>query len=349
MRVLQLVSDTDRRGAQVFAVHLDRALREGGIDVSTMALCPGSSANGLVLETLTGSRWWMAGLPALRRRAGGVDVVIAHGSTTLPACAVAVPKATPFLYRSIGDLPRWVGTGFKRRRVAHMLRRAAGVSVLWSDLVPFVTDTMGVADVRVIPNAVAVADFPPRSQRERLAARHQLGLDPSIPVVAHIGSLSPEKRVGLLLDAVAHVGGQLVLTGGGPERFDLEAAAERSGVTATFTGTLADPGVVYAAADVVALASRTEGQPAVLIEAALSARAVVAPRVGGIGELVDDGVTGVLYDGDGDGDDLVAALSTALDRAETLGAAGPGWAGGRFDIDIVASRWLDWLQEFSGS
>ncbi|MDH3704722.1 MAG: glycosyltransferase [Acidimicrobiia bacterium] len=343
MRVVQVVSDSDRRGAQVFATELGRVLIDQGFDVSTVALVPGRSDATIDVASLTASSHWIRGLPALRRRTSDVDLVVAHGSTSLPAAVLAA--GAPFVYRSIGDLPQWVTGGARRAWVGWMLRRARGVTVLWPELVPFVTHELGVdADrVAVIPNAVDVSRCAVRSADEAAAARQQLDVDPSRPVVAHVGALAPEKRVAQLVDAAADAGVQLLLAGDGPERAELERRAHERGLTARFLGSVADPGPVYAAADVVALASSTEGQPAVLIEAALSGRAVVAPRVGGVPGVVTDGVTGVLYAGGRAA--LAEALGRAVDHSEALGAAARAPALARFDVEVVGRQWAMWLEQ----
>ncbi|MDH4169102.1 MAG: glycosyltransferase family 4 protein [Acidimicrobiia bacterium] len=349
MRVVQFVSDADRRGAQVFAVALGSALAGRGVAVDTFALVPGTSADPLPIPVLSpSSRWWGA-LGGVRRAAFGADVVIAHGSSTLPACAVAVGRRAPFVYRSIGDLPQWVGGGLRRRRVSWALGRAAGVSVLWPDLVSFLTGPLGVdeARVRVLPNAVETARFPEASEADREAARLELGIGPHEVVIAHVGALADEKRIAWLVEVAARRQWSLVLAGSGPERDRLSALARARAANVSFLGPRADPWPVYAAADVVALASRTEGQPAVLIEAALCARAVVAPRLGGIPELVDDGRTGVLFAADAGPAGLEDALDEALGRADQLGSAAAAWARPRFDIEASAATWHEWLSDLA--
>lgn len=345
MRVVQFVSDTERRGAQLFAVAIEGELRRRGVDVATAALAAGATGNPLGLPTLSRSSTWPLALRGLRRFAAGADVVVAHGSTTLPACAVALGRSQPWVYRSIGDLSHWAQGRVARRRVRWALGRTAGVSVLWPGLVPFVTDQLAVpaARVRVLPNAVSARLHPPRDRRDRQRARDALGLPAAGPVVAHVGALSDEKQVDHLIEAMGGSDAVLVLAGDGPCRQALEAQADTVGVEARFLGSIVDPTPVYAAADVVALASRTEGQPAVLIEAAMAARAVVAPAVGGIPDLVDDGRTGVLFSAGGGVGDLREALAEALDRAEELGEAAVEPAITNFDLPVVATGWLEWL------
>src|SRR5690349_18726130 len=110
VRVLQVVTDTDRRGAQVFAIDLQHALSEIGHPVQTVALTDGASG-GLGTPVLGAKRVSIEGLRALRRQAAGYDVVVAHGSTTLPACALSLAgSGVPFVYRQISDSMFWAST-----------------------------------------------------------------------------------------------------------------------------------------------------------------------------------------------------------------------------------------------
>lgn len=136
---------------------------------------------------------------------------------------------------------------------------------------------------------------------DRAAARAALGLPPERPIVLVPARLHPMKRHVDLLAALprlaAAVPDVLVLcAGGGPLSPTLPALAEAAGWSdqVRFLGPREDMPLLLAAADVVALPSRIEGLPAALIEAQVAGRAVVATAVGGVGEIVADGLTGRL-------------------------------------------------------
>jgi glycosyltransferase involved in cell wall biosynthesis len=151
--------------------------------------------------------------------------------------------------------------------------------------------------------------------------------------VLFVGRLVKVKGLPLLLQAIARLRRQrpdvaLTLIGDGPDRAELEAEAARLNIAdnVTFTGNLPHEQVrdAMAQADVVALSSFAEGVPVVLMEAMASGVPVIAPRVGGVAELVDDGVSGLLFD-PGDIDALAAHLNTLLNDAamrERFGRAG---------------------------
>ena len=339
--VLHVITSTQRRGAETFAVDLATALTARGLRSEVVALAPGQGAT-LDVPALGDAPLSPATLRALRRRAATAQLVVAHGSRTLPACATALVGGTPAVYRSIGDPAAWAGHGLRRARTRLLLTRMAAVTVLW----PAAGDStralhhVPAGRIHVIPNGVPAERCPVPDGEARRAARRRLGLPVDAPVVAVIGALGPEKRVEDAIAACAALDGvHLLVAGGGPGRSDLgrQAEAEAPG-RVHFAGTLPGAGEALAATDVVVLTSRTEGMPGVLIEAGLSGLASVATDVGGVSQIVRDGETGVLVR-PGDVGGLAAGLRRALAEREQLGAAARRHCLDNFEIGAVADRW----------
>ena len=139
-----------------------------------------------------------------------------------------------------------------------------------------------------------------------------------------VGRFDHVKGLPLLLEAFAILTARdahlhLDLIGDGPERADLEAMAEELGLKerVTFHGyhSQAELRRDYAAADLFVLTSFVEGIPVVLIEAMAQGVPVLAPRITGIPELVEDGVSGMLYT-PGDVDELAAKAELLLNDAD---------------------------------
>src|SRR5215469_13707106 len=129
--VLQVITDTDRRGAQVFAMDLHAALTRRGDRVRTVALAPGRTG-GLDVPVLGRRRLSLGTLRRLTTEARSAQVLVAHGSTTLPACAVVSAfSRTPFVYRQISDSLYWARSAGRRWRVRVELTRAARTVALW--------------------------------------------------------------------------------------------------------------------------------------------------------------------------------------------------------------------------
>lgn len=349
--VLHVVHSTQRRGAEVFGVDLSHALAEHGVSSPTVALVEGRrSAHRLPLEALGRRSLAPTTLWALRRHARQADVVVAHGSRTLPACAVALAgSGTPFVYRSIGDPASWSATGLRRVRTAAFLRRAARVVTFWPDARDTFAARHGVpaCKLAVILKGVPLASHPVPDGSARVAARAAFGLPAEVPVVAFVGALSPEKRAAAVVDAVAGLPNvHLLVAGDGPERPAVEARAARVAPGRVHcVGTLPGSGQAFATADVVALASRTEGMPGVLIEAGLAARPCVATAVGGVPSIIEHGVTGLLIPAGDDAAlaDALRALLASPERAALMGAAARQRCTRDFDMTTVAAAWADLL------
>lgn len=164
----------------------------------------------------------------------------------------------------------------------------------------------------------------------RAEARRRLAIRPDELVVGSVGNFTAKKDHGLLLRAVAGLRSQLsglrvVLVGSGPLENDLRREADRLGIAeiVTFTGSRGDVPELLPGFDVFALSSRHEGLPIALIEAMAAGLPPVATRVGGVAEIVEDGVSGILVAAGNSGAfaaGLAALLTDPARRAE-IGAA----------------------------
>ena len=188
----------------------------------------------------------------------------------------------------------------------------------------------------------ATARPAPRSE-----VRSALGLPHHGPLIGAVGRLSPEKGQTVLLRALPAVlaafpEATCVLAGEGPAREELESEARVLGIRerVVFLGYRRDVPDVLAALDLFVQPSRYEGFGLSLLEAMAAGLPVVASRVGGIPELVEDGVTGVLVP-----PDAPAALSGAIlrllrDRVEArrLAEAAARRARERHSLGAIADR-----------
>jgi glycosyltransferase involved in cell wall biosynthesis len=172
-----------------------------------------------------------------------------------------------------------------------------------------------------------------------------LGLNPEATIVLYLGALSPEKRVDLAIQATTRLPQvELVVVGDGPERARLEGlAAEAAPSRVHFLGQTSAPQQPLTAADVLVVPSATEGQPRVAIEAGLSGLPVVATTVGGLGEIVEDGRTGILVP-PGDSMRLAEAVRAALAARTRLGTEARLHCAARFDLARVADQWQKLLR-----
>ncbi len=152
--------------------------------------------------------------------------------------------------------------------------------------------------------------------------RRRHGIAPESFVVGWFGRMTAVKRTDDLLTTLAalrerEVDALLLLVGDGDDRERLEQRAHELGLArfCLFLGYQEDVAPWYAVCDAVVLTSASEGTPVTIIEALAAGRAVVATRVGGVPDVVDDGESGFL---------VPAGDTNALaDRLETL-ARDPG-------------------------
>lgn len=340
-RVLHVIASRARRGAEVFAVDLADALSAHGWPGRVLAVEPGSHVD---LDVPSAAARWPStqGLRALRAAARDVDVVVAHGSTSLPAMALALAGTpTPFVYRTIGDPTYWARSLVAAAWVGIAMRRAAAVVALWPAARHELVRRHRLAPERVVvlPTAVDATRFRPADDERRNRCRQAFGVPADAhPVVAVVAALSPEKDVGLVVAALAHLGDAafVLVAGDGPERHALEEQAK--GGRVRFLGNVDAVPDVLAAADVLALTSRTEGLPAVVIEALLAGVPVVAPPTGAVPEIVTPG-NGVLLGGRDPGDVATAILAALPLHPD------PEPMRARFGLDAVTAGWARLLSD----
>ena len=170
---------------------------------------------------------------------------------------------------------------------------------------------------------------------DRASARARLGIDGGTTAIVMIGRLVPIKRIDRLVRVFATVHARrpdahLYVIGDGSERPVAEAQVREADLTGavTFLGWRGDTTDWYGAADIVALSSDNEGTPVTLIEAAAAGRPVVSTAVGGVPDVVADGVTGLLVPVEDEAAFAAALLRLSDDRAlaARLGGAAPGRA-----------------------
>jgi len=146
----------------------------------------------------------------------------------------------------------------------------------------------------VVPPGTDLGPLPDRD-----TARRTLGLPLDAPVVAYVGRVTGIKRPDRFLEVARAVRSELpatrfVVCGDGDLLPEVAATAGDVDGALHLLGWRADVETVYAAADVVLLTSDNEGMPVSLIEAGLAGLPAVATRVGGVPEVVQDEVTGLL-------------------------------------------------------
>ena len=321
MRVLVLTTSYPRDPGDPsgrFVADAVEAVRRHGIDVDVVS--PADFAHlGLayghgIVGNLRARPWLALALPLFLwrfRRAAAArhcDLVHAHW---LAAGAVAATLGKPFVVQVWGtdvELARRVP------RLARRILERAALVLAASEYLAREARALGAREVRVVPSAVAIPGA--------------VGEPDEPPHVLFVGRLSPEKGIEDFLAATD--GLPRVVVGAGPIHV-------RESVGAVPPG---DLGAYYEHAAVVCVPSRREGYGMVAREAMAYGRPVVATRVGGLIDAVDDGVTGVLVERSG----IRAAVEGLLGdagRRERLGTAARQKARREWTADAAAEALVD--------
>jgi glycosyltransferase involved in cell wall biosynthesis len=198
--------------------------------------------------------------------------------------------------------------------------------------------------VRFLPSGVQRRE--PAGRRD---VREELGLPPDAPLVGTVCGLRPQKALDVLVRASARVaesipGVRVLVLGEGPERDRLEALIEELGLASTvfLLGAWPHEDVpdFVDALDVTVLSSDFEGTPLAVLEFMGAGKPVVATAVGGVPDLIEDGVHGLLVE-PGRPDALAEAVAALLRdpaRRAAMGAAGRERQRAEFDFAETVRR-----------
>jgi glycosyltransferase involved in cell wall biosynthesis len=315
LRVAHVVGSLDCGGVEQVVLHLAREARACGIEMTVVCtvrrgvLAERAESHGAAVVCLNkrpGPRWSV--ISQLRqvlvdRR---IDVVHAHQIGTLLAAGLAARWAAvrAVLHTEHGkhyaDRPRmrWLG------RLAGL--QAGRFCCVSGDMAAEVKRYRIVPQrkLRVIPNGIDTGPLPAARANPAAAAalRRALAIPPGAIVIGTIGRLHEVKRHEVLLRAFAllppaNPQPHLLIVGDGPRLRELRSMASELEIAERvhFPGFQSTPQTYLDLMDIFALTSRSEGHPLVVLEAGLTGLPIVAARVGGIPEMIDDGQDGLLF------------------------------------------------------
>jgi N-acetyl-alpha-D-glucosaminyl L-malate synthase BshA len=208
-------------------------------------------------------------------------------------------------------------------------------------------------EIEVISNFVNCDVYMPiKDQAARAAARRRLAA-PEEAILMHLSNFRPVKRVVDVVRIFAQVASempaQLVLVGDGPDRSTAEWLAHDLGIHSRvhFLGKQDRVNELLALADLMLMPSEQESFGLAALEAMACKVPSIATRVGGVPELIDDGVTGLLYPvGDVDAMAL-GALSLLRDRErlDAMREAGRKTAQKRFCSSLVVPQYVRYYEQ----
>lgn len=355
MRVLVNISSLRVGGAEAMALALANGLDEAGVTVAI------AGADGPLAERMAAgvkhlpldnvNRLPLHAANQIRRRVDEFDpgVIHSHGA----ACAVAAALATRGADRPARVLTHHSRSFWRMSEsvASRVLSRCADHFVAISGYKERQLLGWGVGEERVthLPNFLDTRALETATGAdERKNARDILGVDDETPVVCMAGRVIPAKGfdrfVAIVSRAATRWGRDVhgVVVGDGPALAGVKKTAEHASENAHFhfTGYVADVSPWLAACDAVLFpTSHPEVLPMFLIEAAAAARPAVCSAIDGNREVVTDGQTGVLVDGDDEAfaARLVSVLADDARRRE-LGEAARRRARDTYDTRVVVDR-----------
>ncbi len=235
---------------------------------------------------------------------------------------------------------------FHRRLWNHLLswtsdRILVGSAQVWEDVRRY--DGVSASRLLLLPYGVPLAELETDLSPEE--ARRRLGV--SGFVLGVVGRLEEQKGLAHLLEALAVAGRRipqatLILVGDGRERQALESRARELGVAGQvrFLGTRRDLALIYRALDLYVQPSLWEGLPLALLKTMGAGLPVLASRVGGVRDLVEDGVNGRLV-APGDPEALAGALVSLFRQPRlraSLGAAARFTIRERYSLEAMLAK-----------
>jgi glycosyltransferase involved in cell wall biosynthesis len=320
VKVLLVDLETEWRGGQNQALLLLKGLRARKHEAELVAAqgsALGERAATLGVPVHSVSHGLLR-IPAAQKirgllRAGRFDLVHANEAHAVTAVWLGLwnrrgPLRVPFV------ISRRVGYPISENSLAQARYRAASRVVANSKWVAEQAAASG-APREKITVVYEGAEIPPRfTAEQRQAARGRWRISESTLLLGCVGVLLPDKGQEWLIRALAEVkkefpGTKLLLAGDGPCRGKLESLAQQLGLEndVIFAGFVKDVESVYAALDVFLLPSFFEALNNSLLAAMVYEIASIAFNKGALGEIIEDGKSGLLVSGPD-----VAEISTAI-------------------------------------
>ncbi len=296
----------------------------------------------------------------LAQARGDVQVLHAHSPVL---CGLAALRAgrelgLPVVYEVRGLWEEAMRGRSVRYRAARAMetrvcRRADAVVALCERLrEEFIGRGVEAAKISVVPNGVDLHRFDPAAAPPNSRARYGLGAG---PVLLYLGALREYEGIGVLLEAFPQIRArrpeaQLLIVGAGEAREQVAARVQALGEGVHLLPPVphAETPALYAAADVVVyprLSTRATEcvTPLKPLEAMAMGKAILASQVGGLSELLEEGVTARLFPA-GDPKALAEGCLALLAEAglrERLGEAARAQAERRFDWRVIARTYLE--------
>lgn len=223
----------------------------------------------------------MGGLGGLAGRIARVPKIL------FTAHAWAFNESRPWVQKKIITFLHWLTVIFSHTTLAVSRKTKKDI-----DSLPFMRNR-----VFVVHNGIGKVDFIPKKTAQNTISK-KVGAKPTPIMIGTISELHKNKGLNFLIEAVKDLDEEVsvYIIGDGEEIKNIENKIEELGLQEKvhLTGRIDDARTLLKAFDIFTLTSITEALPGVILEAGLAGLPVVATRVGGIPEIVENGKSGIL-------------------------------------------------------
>lgn len=356
IKILQLVTKRQFRGAEVFAAELSQELIRRGHHIVFAGLY---SPSAHVLEVkkaknidLKGKKLFFNPLLLLKLillvRKEQPDVVQANGSDTLKYAVLTSLffHRMKITYRNISMVSSWTKKGsFRHLFNRWLFRHVDYVTSVGDHSLRDLTALYGYdpSQASVVRRGIPEYKYEKQEQRNKLNNLFKIGEEERI--IMHVGQFSSEKNHPFLIDAFeeikkVHPSVKLILIGEGENYRKINDEVKRKNLQKDilFAGYQKEVQSWLSAADIFVLVSTIEGVPGVILEAAMQGVPAVAVNVGGVEELIFNGETGWIVEKH-DKIDFSGAVLQLLQQEEqrkSFGAAAAAFVKANYSVGSCA-------------
>jgi glycosyltransferase involved in cell wall biosynthesis len=314
MKILQLVTKRQYRGAEVFAYNLSKTLIDDGIQIIFAGLYHNNN-NELLLERATNidlsnkkptyfslSLAWKLFRLIQKEKP---DIIQCNGSDTLKYAVVAsiFHPNVKITYRNISIISKWFSNPLKKMLYKMLFKRVDFVtSVGQFALQDFIKTLRYPADkTMVINRGIPLTEVNKTAARKKL--EEEFNLSTQDKIIIHIGNFSPEKNHEFLIDVFNEIATKrtdikLILVGKGMLFDRIKHKINENDLNSTVlpAGFRKNIPELLAGSDIFVLTSKVEGVPGVIMEAAAQKIPSIAINRGGVSEVLINQKTGILLE-----------------------------------------------------
>lgn len=314
MKILQLVTKRQYRGAEVFAANLSKELLQLGHSIIFAGLYSNNEniltvegAENIDLSHDKKSNFSLSLVKSLVHlvKMKDPDVIQCNGSDTLKYMIAAsyMIKKKPIVYRNISTISEWLGSDIKLSVYKKIFSKVDHVTSVGSESIQDLIKTLDYPErqTSVIRRGIPNKKIEGLNYSDKL--KSELNLEQNDKIVMHVGNFSPEKNHKFLVEIFndlqkSHPHIKLICVGDGVTFESIKNEVKEKGLDQSIflLGFRKDIPELLSAADCIVLSSLVEGVPGVILEAAVQEKPAVASNVGGVKEVLLDGTTGFIID-----------------------------------------------------